>query len=96
MRWLGFLFPFSVVPTGTLHLADGTPVTQGLQTLTMTNSSPTSASSAGGGSTTIVQYAQGPDGQFYIPGELYSMLFSHGPLAPNFWINKIQNYLHVL
>ncbi|XP_070211725.1 cAMP-responsive element modulator-like isoform X1 [Littorina saxatilis] len=56
-----------VVPTGTIQLADGTPVTQGLQTLTMTNSSPTSASSAGGGSTTIVQYAQGPDGQFYIP-----------------------------
>ncbi|XP_076467177.1 cAMP-responsive element modulator-like isoform X2 [Babylonia areolata] len=56
-----------VVPAGTLQLADGTPVTQGLQTLTMTNSSPTSASSAGGGGATIVQYAQGPDGQFYIP-----------------------------
>lgn len=55
-----------VVPAGTLQLADGTPVTQGLQTLTMTNSSPTSASSTGG-SATIVQYAQGPDGQFYIP-----------------------------
>lgn len=56
----------TVVPAGTLQLADGTPVTQGLQTLTMTNSSPTSASNQGG-NTTIVQYAQGPDGQFYIP-----------------------------
>lgn len=37
-----------------------------LQTLTMTNASPTSASNSTGG-TTIVQYAQGPDGQFYIP-----------------------------
>ncbi|RUS69097.1 hypothetical protein EGW08_023139 [Elysia chlorotica] len=45
---------------------DATPATQGLQTLTMTNASPTSASNSTGG-TTIVQYAQGPDGQFYIP-----------------------------
>ncbi|XP_076460558.1 cAMP-responsive element modulator-like isoform X2 [Babylonia areolata] len=52
---------------GTLQLPDGTPVTQGLQTLTMTNSSPTSASSTGGGGATIIQYTQGPDGQFYIP-----------------------------
>ncbi|PVD30558.1 hypothetical protein C0Q70_09826 [Pomacea canaliculata] len=56
-----------VVPAGTLQLADGTPVTQGLQTLTMTNASPTSAANAGTGGATIVQYAQGPDGQFYIP-----------------------------
>ena len=63
---------FAVVPAGTLQLADGTAVTQGLQTLTMTNSSPTSASSAGGGGATIVQYAQGPDGQFYIPGTFLS------------------------
>ena len=77
--WLSILCPyFLVVPTGTLHLADGTPVTQGLQTLTMTNSSPTSASSAGGGSTTIVQYAQGPDGQFYIPGEIYPKFVDDG------------------
>ncbi|KAL8570254.1 hypothetical protein ACOMHN_029954 [Nucella lapillus] len=52
---------------GTLQLSDGTPVTQGLQTLTMTNSSPTSASNTGGGGATIIQYTQGPDGQFYIP-----------------------------
>ncbi|XP_059161665.1 cyclic AMP-responsive element-binding protein 1-like isoform X1 [Physella acuta] len=54
---------------GTLQLSahgDATPATQGLQTLTMTNASPTSASNSTGG-TTIVQYAQGPDGQFYIP-----------------------------
>ncbi|GFR63211.1 cAMP-responsive element modulator [Elysia marginata] len=47
---------------------DATPATQGLQTLTMTNASPTSASNSTGG-TTIVQYAQGPDGQFYIPAK---------------------------
>lgn len=59
----------SDVQTGTLHLTahgDASHAAQGLQTLTMTNASPTSANSAGG--TTIVQYAQGPDGQFYIPG----------------------------
>ena len=44
-----------------------TSASQGLQTLTMTNASPTSATNSTGG-TTIVQYAQGPDGQFYIPG----------------------------
>ncbi|BFY98885.1 hypothetical protein BsWGS_01924 [Bradybaena similaris] len=58
----------SYVQTGTLHLTahgDASHAAQGLQTLTMTNASPTSANSAGG--TTIVQYAQGPDGQFYIP-----------------------------
>lgn len=57
------------VQGGTLQLTahgDATPATQGLQTLTMTNASPTSASNSTGG-TTIVQYAQGPDGQFYIP-----------------------------
>ncbi|XP_055863577.1 cyclic AMP-responsive element-binding protein 1-like isoform X4 [Biomphalaria glabrata] len=57
------------VQSGTLQLTahgDATPATQGLQTLTMTNASPTSASNSTGG-TTIVQYAQGPDGQFYIP-----------------------------
>ncbi|KAL8605833.1 hypothetical protein ACOMHN_051442 [Nucella lapillus] len=58
---------YTVVPAGTLQLSDGTAVTQGLQTLTMTNSSPPSASAAGTGGATIVQYAQGPDGQFYIP-----------------------------
>ena len=62
-----FVLKFAVVQGGALQLADGTPVTQGLQTLTMTNSSPTSASNAGSNAS-IVQYAQGPDGQFYIPG----------------------------
>nr|QBL95833.1 cAMP-response element binding protein 1 [Onchidium reevesii]QEI10542.1 cAMP-response element binding protein 1 [Onchidium reevesii] len=59
----------SFVQANTLQLTahgDATPATQGLQTLTMTNASPTSASNSTG-STTIVQYAQGPDGQFYIP-----------------------------
>ena len=50
-----------------------TSAAQGLQTLTMTNASPTSATNSAGG-TTIVQYAQGPDGQFYIPG-LYTIKF---------------------
>ncbi|XP_050388755.1 cAMP-responsive element modulator isoform X2 [Patella vulgata] len=56
----------ATVPAGTiLAHADGTAVSQGLQTLTMTNTSPSSGNTAQG--TTIVQYAQGPDGQFYIP-----------------------------
>lgn len=62
---------FTVVQTGALQLTshgEATPASQGLQTLTMTNASPTSASNSTGG-TTIVQYAQGPDGQFYIPGK---------------------------
>lgn len=66
----------TVVPAGTIQLADGTTVTQGLQTLTMTNASPT-ASNANSGGTTIVQYTQGPDGQFYIPGK---PLFRHTSL----------------
>lgn len=57
----------SVVPAGAIQITthpDGTPVSQGLQTLTMSNASP----STGAQGATIVQYAQGPDGQFYIPG----------------------------
>ncbi|XP_046345695.1 cAMP-responsive element modulator-like isoform X2 [Haliotis rubra] len=57
----------TVVPAGAIQITthpDGTPVSQGLQTLTMSNASP----STGAQGATIVQYAQGPDGQFYIPG----------------------------
>lgn len=55
-----------VVPSGAIQItSDGTSVAQGLQTLTMTNASPTTSAATGA---TIVQYAQGPDGQFYIPG----------------------------
>ncbi|KAL3832094.1 hypothetical protein ACJMK2_023818 [Sinanodonta woodiana] len=52
---------------GTFQInADGT-MTQGLQTLTMTNASPTSTTAVTAGAT-IVQYATGPDGQhYYIP-----------------------------
>ncbi|XP_048755102.1 cAMP-responsive element modulator-like isoform X2 [Ostrea edulis] len=52
---------------GTIQIAnsDGVAVSQGLQTLTMTNANPSTTSAATGA--TIVQYAQGPDGQFYIP-----------------------------
>ncbi len=54
-----------VVPAQTIQIAqDGT--TQGLQTLTMTNVSAANAANSGA---TIVQYAQGPDGQFFIPGK---------------------------
>jgi hypothetical protein len=54
----------TVVPAHTIQIAahgDGT-TSGGLQTLTMTNN--TNTATAG---TTIVQYAQGPDGQFFIP-----------------------------
>ncbi|XP_062603912.1 cAMP-responsive element modulator-like [Saccostrea cucullata] len=56
-----------VLPAGTIQISgnsDGVAVSQGLQTLTMTNASPSTTSATGA---TIVQYAQGPDGQFYIP-----------------------------
>lgn len=60
-----------MIPSGAIQIsvnADGTPVAQGLQTLTMTNASPASSAAASTGGATIVQYAQGPDGQqFYIP-----------------------------
>lgn len=61
---------YSTVPAGAIQISvnqDGSPIAAGLQTLTMTNANPatTAASSAGA---TIVQYAQGPDGQqYYIP-----------------------------
>ncbi|KAK3109170.1 hypothetical protein FSP39_024605 [Pinctada imbricata] len=58
-----------VLPTGAIQISsnpDGnSSVGQGLQTLTMTNASPSTTSATTGA--TIVQYAQGPDGQFYIP-----------------------------
>lgn len=54
----------TVVPAGALQLASPA---DGLQTLTMTNDSVKAASSAAQAAT-IVQYAQGPDGQFFIPG----------------------------
>ena len=65
------MFFVSLVPAGAIQISvnqDGSPIAAGLQTLTMTNANPatTAASSAGA---TIVQYAQGPDGQqYYIPG----------------------------
>lgn len=56
----------SFLPAGTIQISnsDGVAVSQGLQTLTMTNASPSTTSATGA---TIVQYAQGPDGQFFIP-----------------------------
>ncbi|XP_052804973.1 cAMP-responsive element modulator-like isoform X1 [Mya arenaria] len=62
----------TVIPSGAIQIsvgADGTPIASGLQTLTMTNASPVSSAGSGNAGATIVQYAQGPDGQqFYIPG----------------------------
>ncbi|XP_071446294.1 cAMP-responsive element modulator-like isoform X6 [Hetaerina americana] len=56
----------AVIPAGTIQIATGPggqgDGVQGLHTLTMTN-----ATTASG---TIVQYAQGQDGQFFVPGEL--------------------------
>ncbi|XP_024215494.1 cAMP-responsive element modulator isoform X5 [Halyomorpha halys] len=49
----------TVIPAGTLQL---TSQGEGIHTLTMTNST-----TAGG---TIVQYTQGQDGEFYVPGEI--------------------------
>ncbi|XP_041366144.1 cyclic AMP-responsive element-binding protein 1-like isoform X2 [Gigantopelta aegis] len=57
----------TVLPSGAIQITthpEGVAVSQGLQTLTMSNSG-TATTNAGA---TIVQYAQGPDGQFYIPG----------------------------
>ncbi|XP_022304786.1 cAMP-responsive element modulator-like isoform X2 [Crassostrea virginica] len=51
-------------PEGASNMT-GVQYQQGLQTLTMTNASPSTTSAATGA--TIVQYAQGPDGQFFIP-----------------------------
>ena len=79
----------SVVPAGTIQISvnqDGSPIAQGLQTLTMTNANPstTTAANASAGAT-IVQYAQGPDGQqYYIPGTCKSRRTSMAqtPLDP--------------
>ena len=51
----------SVIPASAIQLSQGETVS-GLHTLTMTN-----ATTAGG---TIVQYTQGQDGQFFVPGEI--------------------------
>ena len=51
---------FAVIPAGAIQIASQGETVQGLHTLTMTN-----ATTAGGA---IVQYAQGQDGQFFVPG----------------------------
>ena len=55
-------FVFSVIPAGSLQLSG--QGSDGLQTIAMTN-----ATAAGGA---IVQYAQGSDPQFIVPGESLS------------------------
>ncbi|XP_023704711.1 cyclic AMP-responsive element-binding protein 1 isoform X4 [Cryptotermes secundus] len=49
----------AVIPAGAIQIASQGETVQGLHTLTMTN-----ATTAGGA---IVQYAQGQDGQFFVP-----------------------------
>ena len=51
---------FAVIPAGAIQIASQGETVQGPHTLTMTN-----ATTAGGA---IVQYAQGQDGQFFVPG----------------------------
>ena len=60
---------FAVVPAGALQLSGNSDIntTQGLQTITMSNVTSVNTPTSGA---TIVQYAQGPDGQFYIPGNV--------------------------
>lgn len=71
----------SFIPSGAIQIsvnADGTPV--GLQTLTMTNASQASSGTTTAGAT-IVQYAQGADGQqYYIPASLLSSVGSAGTM----------------
>lgn len=56
------MYDFTVIPAGTIQLAAQGEGVPGLHTLSMNNS--TSGS-------TIVQYAQGQDAQFYVPGTSY-------------------------
>lgn len=71
-----------VLPGGAIQITtnpDGqTSVSPGLQTFTMSNASPTTSSTTQGA--TIVQYAQGPDGQFYIPGTVQAYQIASGSL----------------
>lgn len=53
---------FTVIPAGTIQIATQGEGVPGLHTLTMSN-----AATAGGA---IVQYAQGQDTQFFVPGVL--------------------------
>lgn len=51
-----------MIPASAIQLSSQGETVSGLHTLTMTN-----ATTAGG---TIVQYTQGQDGQFFVPGEI--------------------------
>uniref|UniRef100_A0A1B6CBU9 BZIP domain-containing protein n=1 Tax=Clastoptera arizonana TaxID=38151 RepID=A0A1B6CBU9_9HEMI len=52
----------TVIPAGAIQLSSQGEAVGGLHTLTMTN-----ATTAGG---TLVQYTQGQEGQFFVPGEI--------------------------
>lgn len=77
---------FTVIPAGTIQIStQGEGVGTGLHTLTMSN-----ATTASG---TIVQYAQGQDTQFFVPGvsRITSFLLFHFHLLLLFFIlyNKL-------
>lgn len=57
-----YIVCFTVIPAGTIQIATQGEGVPGLHTLTMSN-----AATAGGA---IVQYAQGQDTQFFVPGVL--------------------------
>lgn len=60
---------FTVIPAGTIQIATQGEGVPGLHTLTMSN-----AATAGGA---IVQYAQGQDTQFFVPGARFFIIFLH-------------------
>lgn len=66
---------FTVIPAGTIQIATQGEGVPGLHTLTMSN-----AATAGGA---IVQYAQGQDTQFFVPGVLLHHFLSEN-LEKNF------------
>lgn len=68
---------FTVIPAGTIQIATQGEGVPGLHTLTMSN-----AATAGGA---IVQYAQGQDTQFFVPGARFFIVF----LTLNFLITDI-------
>lgn len=60
--YISVIICFTVIPAGTIQIATQGEGVPGLHTLTMSN-----AATAGGA---IVQYAQGQDTQFFVPGVL--------------------------
>jgi len=78
---------FTVIPAGTIQIATQGEGVPGLHTLTMSN-----AATAGGA---IVQYAQGQDTQFFVPGVLLHHFLSES-LKKAFWLLFLLYYNIVL